>query len=278
MSASPANFLIFNPLEDSQILEEEQLALALPNVGFSQPLAVIPWRSLLLSGKLDLVRQIPKERCRATILTFELEQPEIQNLMAEMGFQILFCTSTSKKWPIRNFAYPDFISDRMVNNPDKNIEFSLVAWRNNSLRRSLFRRFSDIPSVIKRDSYGFGLEQGQQANTNEYIDILSRSRFSLCPRGIGTGTKRIWESLRAGAIPIIISDGWEPPSCWDWSDTAIFIEEWRAKETFLRIPSAMILPKGREELMRANCLKAADAFTDPLFLANYIESILSGTV
>ena len=39
-----------------------------------------------------------------------------------------------------------------------------------------------------------------------YADILSKSRFSLCPSGSGPNSIRLWESLRAGAIPIILSD------------------------------------------------------------------------
>ena len=41
---------------------------------------------------------------------------------------------------------------------------------------------------------------------DKYIDLLGRSKFSLCPRGTGTGSLRLYESMRMGSIPIIISD------------------------------------------------------------------------
>jgi len=44
-----------------------------------------------------------------------------------------------------------------------------------------------------------------------YLDILSKSRYSLCPSGSGPNSIRLWESLRAGAIPIILSDSLRLP-------------------------------------------------------------------
>lgn len=39
-----------------------------------------------------------------------------------------------------------------------------------------------------------------------YKDTLSKSRYSLCPSGSGPNSIRLWESMKAGAIPIILSD------------------------------------------------------------------------
>jgi hypothetical protein len=36
-----------------------------------------------------------------------------------------------------------------------------------------------------------------------YNQLLSRSRFSLCPAGAGANTLRLWESLAAGAVPVL---------------------------------------------------------------------------
>jgi hypothetical protein len=48
--------------------------------------------------------------------------------------------------------------------------------------------------------------------TRRYNEILSESRFSLCPEGAGPNTLRLWESLAVGAIPVVISDEWQAPS------------------------------------------------------------------
>jgi hypothetical protein len=45
-----------------------------------------------------------------------------------------------------------------------------------------------------------------------YNRLLSQSLFSLCPGGAGPNTLRLWESLGAGAIPVVLSDRYEFPS------------------------------------------------------------------
>ena len=44
-----------------------------------------------------------------------------------------------------------------------------------------------------------------------YNQLLSQSRFSLCPVGAGPNTLRLWESLAVGAIPVVLSDRHELP-------------------------------------------------------------------
>jgi xylogalacturonan beta-1,3-xylosyltransferase len=59
----------------------------------------------------------------------------------------------------------------------------------------------------------------------EFQEILARSRFSLCPRGVGTATLRFWESLAAGAIPVLISDHFELPGGTNWPSCVLRIPE-----------------------------------------------------
>ena len=40
---------------------------------------------------------------------------------------------------------------------------------------------------------------------------MSRSIFTICPRGTGHGTIRLFESLNSGSIPVIISDDYKLP-------------------------------------------------------------------
>lgn len=272
----PASTLtVFNPLDEDEIFPEEKQELLLPDIGYRRNLFVAPWRSLVASGKIDLIDSIPHDRCAATILKFELEDAKIKEKIAQLGFSTLFCTSTDRKWPIRNIAYPDYISDRVYSNDIKDIPFSFVGWENNKLRQVIFERYKSVPSVIKRDFYGIGVEnERNKAHATEYLDILSRTRFSLCPRGVGSGTKRFWESLKTGAIPILISDALILPNCWDWNNTIIRVGEQPFIRHIHKLTTSMILPKGREEILRENCYQAAQAFSNPTFLANYIQSQL----
>ena len=67
----------------------------------------------------------------------------------------------------------------------------------------------------------------EKVNYNNFIDIMERSVFSLCPRGYGATSFRICESLQHGSIPIYVYDkDWTP---WfdefDFNDIGIKIHE-----------------------------------------------------
>ena len=43
---------------------------------------------------------------------------------------------------------------------------------------------------------------------NSYLSLLRRSKFVLCPRGKGTSSWRLFETMKARRVPVIISDQW----------------------------------------------------------------------
>lgn len=57
-----------------------------------------------------------------------------------------------------------------------------------------------------------------------FAEAMARSRFILCPRGIGTSSFRQFEAMQAARAPVIISDQWVAPPQVDW-DFAISIRE-----------------------------------------------------
>ena len=54
---------------------------------------------------------------------------------------------------------------------------------------------------------------------------MGRSKFVLCPAGAGPASFRIFETLSAGRVPVILSDLWVPPSGPAWKDCAVFVKE-----------------------------------------------------
>tara|TARA_A100001515_G_scaffold46_2_gene76 strand:+ start:962 stop:1774 length:813 start_codon:yes stop_codon:yes gene_type:complete len=51
-----------------------------------------------------------------------------------------------------------------------------------------------------------GNKTKQENNSKIYQEILGDTKYSLCPRGTGPSTIRIWESMAMGARPVIVSD------------------------------------------------------------------------
>jgi hypothetical protein len=68
------------------------------------------------------------------------------------------------------------------------------------------------------------------AAKKRYAETVRRSKFVLCPRGTGTASFRLFETLAAGRVPVIISDDWEPISGPDWGSCSIRIAEKSVRE------------------------------------------------
>jgi hypothetical protein len=159
-----------------------------------------------------------------------------------------------------------------IENKNKDIMFSFVgAYTTHDLRKSMHSRICG-PNIIYRDSYHVDSSlfngHNKQANENEYKNILQRSRFSLCPRGSSPSSVRFWESLAAGAIPILVSDNWVLPK-WDWENTIIHIPE----KTFNKLNYNDIkmllfeIDNEREEQLRNNCILAYNQFKKENFFS-----------
>jgi hypothetical protein len=59
----------------------------------------------------------------------------------------------------------------------------------------------------------------------DYAATLARSKFVLCPRGVGASSVRIFEAMRLGRVPVIISDDWTPSMFADWAACSLQIAE-----------------------------------------------------
>lgn len=66
---------------------------------------------------------------------------------------------------------------------------------------------------------------GRNAAHERYLELIARSKFVLCPRGLGPSTFRLYETMAAGRVPVIISDQWLPPERIPWASCSIPIPE-----------------------------------------------------
>jgi len=62
----------------------------------------------------------------------------------------------------------------------------------------------------------------------EYIEVLSNTKMSLCPSGMGPNTIRYWESLAFGCIPIVLSDLFDKPKISDrWHEIKVLEKDFQ---------------------------------------------------
>ncbi len=115
------------------------------------------------------------------------------------------------------------------------------------------------------DSSGFvffndgGDPAAHQARQRHFAEVLARSRFVLCPRGRGTSSIRLYEVMRAGRVPVILSDEWVAPEGPDWEGLALRVPESRVGD----VPSLLESRENEWERMGAAARRAYEEFFSP---------------
>ena len=102
---------------------------------------------------------------------------------------------------------------------DKNELFSFQGAATHNVRKQLNKLYPKKCLITPHFFY--------TKNVNIYKDKLSKSIFSLCPRGSGVNTIRLWESMKTGTIPVIISNDYKFPldDKLNWFDFSVQIDE-----------------------------------------------------
>jgi hypothetical protein len=113
---------------------------------------------------------------------------------------------------------------------EKHYLFSFIGGSTSWVRKRLLNISFNRDDILIQCSTGtYNHWSDEQKNREEiqkkYVDIIRKSKFVLCPRGIGANSIRLFEVMELGVCPIIISDNWLPPQGFDWSRFALFVKE-----------------------------------------------------
>lgn len=65
-----------------------------------------------------------------------------------------------------------------------------------------------------------------------YAELTKASKFVLCPRGLSVSSIRLFETMRMGRVPVVLSDEWMPPAGPRWEKFSIRVNE----SEFIQIP------------------------------------------
>lgn len=112
---------------------------------------------------------------------------------------------------------------------EKQMLLTFIGRNCHRVRNAIFALKFEREDIQIEDSSAFNL-WGADAVTKDqrhkyFYDMLLGSKFSLCPRGNGTGSMRLFESMALGVAPVIISDGWIFPRGPSWNSFSIVVRE-----------------------------------------------------
>jgi hypothetical protein len=93
----------------------------------------------------------------------------------------------------------------------------------------------------------------------EYADTLRQSKFILCPRGISPSTVRLFETMKTGRVPVILSDDWVAPVGPDWDTFSVRVPEARIAE----LPAILEERETNSERMGAKARTAWESWFSP---------------
>lgn len=80
---------------------------------------------------------------------------------------------------------------------------------------------SDYERVLRREMP----PAERRAYHCRYAERTHASKFVLCPRGLSASSIRLFETMRMGRAPVILSDDWSEPSGPLWSEFSIRVPE-----------------------------------------------------
>ena len=88
----------------------------------------------------------------------------------------------------------------------------------------------DHPRSRLEDAGGYRSVQGAEPNARgryqrAYAETLRASAFVLCPRGVSPSSVRVFETMRSGRVPVIVSDEWVAPVGPDWPSFSVLVPE-----------------------------------------------------
>ena len=164
--------------------------------------------------ELSAIRKHPlvlKYREKAFVYS-EMDQP----WCAMPGLYVSMPKSSFEPQRQRACAYLKVPNDNVMLAPEPEPDaqsallFSFLGRRVNATRGrvlSLRHPRAVIMDTSAMDFFGDPVDKLDQQR-RRYAEVMARTKFVLCPLGAGTSSFRVFETMAAGRVPVILSDEW----------------------------------------------------------------------
>jgi hypothetical protein len=164
---------------------------------------------------------------------------------------------------------------QQVYEQNKNIEpqllFSFRGAASSPVREKIFAANFSGDDISIQQTYSWCNHSSHEKFA--YAQELINSKFVLCPGGISPSSIRLYETMKMGRVPVILSDDWVPPEGPAWQDFSIRVAESRVQE----LPEIIRRYEPYAFTMGKLARQAWENWFSPdvvyLRMLNYIESI-----
>jgi hypothetical protein len=140
--------------------------------------------------------------------------------------------------------------------------------RRKPIRQQLVRlaqeqHWDSIQAIDSSDAFVGSLRandtETHQSLKKQFVTDMTKSKFVLCPRGTGSSSYRIFESMQVARVPVIIADSWSPPPGPDWSKFSIRVRQSQIGQ----LPTILSSREPQWESMGQLARKAWEEFYSP---------------
>ena len=111
-------------------------------------------------------------------------------------------------------------------------------------------------------------------NLELFEKLIKESYFSICPRGYGPTSFRLYESIQMGTVPIYISDKFFLPyiEFLDWSEFAILLKSRKISSLPRKLNN--LIESGEYFRLKDSSDKVSEKYFNFLYMSKYIKSIV----
>jgi hypothetical protein len=127
----------------------------------------------------------------------------------------------------RSFRYLTLNTERRPVPParERDLLYCFVGAPTSKVRRKILS-MQHPPDCLVEETLNYNHSQwAADDDVSPYAEILARSRFTLCPPGSGASSYRLFEAMRAGSIPVVISDQLVLADGPDWPQCSVRLPE-----------------------------------------------------
>src|SRR5579883_2301464 len=149
--------------------------------------------------------------------------------------------------------------------------FSFQGNLTSKTRAALFdMKYGRDDVLIERTQPFWSDTGGHREFKRQYADKIRASRYVLCPRGIGTSTFRLFETMQSGRVPVILSDAWVPTPWIDWNRCVLRVPE----RDIERLPEICLANEPHWQAMAHNARAAWEKWLSPEGMGHLVRTAI----